>query len=190
MTADAAGKNIGGDTIPSSGSEDRSKTEEVSNETSYGVMGSATAREFGDEHDRPSVLFQEDKKNCQVGPETAGTRDVRQPRKDSEVGWMTVDHTNFFDVASSTASSMPDPTNREPCAPRPHYNQPVRDVGFPKQTSFTKGVPLSAVCNSEIHGNTEGDTFFSCSPVDLGYSGSVQATIGVRTPPNGQGDDH
>ena len=156
------------------GLEESSKTNEVSNETSYGVIESSTAREFGDQHDQPSATSPNNKRGVLVGLNSG--QDVPT----------IADQRKLDELVESTASSMPDSTNRESTAVRSHYNQPLREAKFPTRTHYTTGGVTSTLYGNEIYPVLEEHNLIS-SPFDFGNSASVQATMDSRTPPNGQG---
>lgn len=177
--------------------EPRYGLKDVGDETSYGLIGSATAREhFGDTQPQPQLSprpllpsIYNSPFAPQPGETTPGSRPGTAKRTTpSHSQQNSQSRILFQQPASSNISSMPDHSNY---TPYPHldggyHNQPYLNTAFPAMTSYTSGRRVSANHVNDTYGTMDISNFHSSS-LDWGNSGRVQATTNLQTPPNGQG---
>lgn len=171
------------------------------NETSYGLIGSSTAREhFQEPQDQPQASprpllpsIMNSPFAPQPGEATPGTRPGTAKRttpghsqKNSQIGIPLQCSVNALSV-DSTVGSMPDPSNYNPY---PYidggfHNQPYLNISVPTATNYTSGRRASATYGNDAYCPMELSNFHSSS-VDWGGSGRVQMATNIQTPPNGQ----
>lgn len=180
---------------------------DVGDETSYGLIGSSTARDhFGDLQDQgsnsPRPLLPSITNSpfaLQPGEEMPGSRSSTAKRKTPSHSQQS-SQTRFplqrqpieFSVNSSPSnpSTMPDPTAPISHANGFYRNQPPLNNTFPSIQNYTRGpTTFSAYGNNPLHADEpnflslevfEGSTWGGGS----GQSGRMAAN--VLTPPNGQ----
>ena len=167
------------------------------NETSYGLIGSSTAREqFRDDHDHPKVSPRPVLPSIynspfapQPGEATPGSRPGTAKRSTpSHSQQNSQTRTPPQQQINSSISSMPDPSNYNPYShiSGGYYNQPYLNNMFPTATNYTLGRRASTTFGNEILGAMDVSNFHSSS-LDWGGSSRVQAATNVQTPQNGQG---
>ena len=179
----------------------RPGSKEFNNETSYGFIGSSTAREhFQEPQDQPqasprpllpSIMnspFAPLPGEATPGtpPGTAKRTTPGHSQKNSQIGTPLQCSVNALSV-DSTVGSMPDPSNYNPYLyiDGGYHNQPYVNTSFPTATNYTSGRRASATYGNDVYCPMELGNFHSSS-ADWGGSGRVQMTTNIRTPPNGQ----
>lgn len=174
-----------------------SELKDVGNETSYGLIGSSTAREhFGDIQDQPQVSprpllpsIYNSPFAPQPGEATPGSRPGTANRTTpSHSQQNSQTRTPLQQQINSSISSMADPSNYNPYLHMNggYHNQPYLNNVFPAATNYTSGRRVSTTYGNETYGATDVSNFHSSS-LAWGGSGTVQAVTNVQTPPNGQG---
>lgn len=179
--------------MPGSGSK------EFSNETSYGLIGSSTAREhFQEPQDQPQASprpllpsIMNSPFAPQPGEATPGTRPGTAKRttpghsqKNSQIGISLQASVNALSI-NSTVGSIPDPSNYDPYINGGFHNQPYLNTSFPAPTNYTLGRRASATHANDAYCPVDVSNFHSSS-LDWGGSGRIQMATNIRTPPNGQ----
>lgn len=170
-------------------------THVVGNDTSYGLIGSGTAREyFGDQPPgSPRPLLPSIDKSpfaLQPGEQTPGSRPGTAKRmtpshsqNNSQTGFPLQQIHYGFNIESSTPSIMSDPTQQSRLTGG-HSNQPFLNSTFPVLVNYTSGGRTST---DYENGTSGGFGFRSSEIVSQGGSGTVRAAnTNYQTPPNGQ----
>lgn len=165
--------------IPSEPRFGLSSANEPGNETSYGLLVSATAMELGELQDQPPLAQQ---------PLTTKRMSPSHSQQHSPTRTTCESPTDAYKVESSISSSMPEPTNRTLPRDGRCLNQPLLNATFPTETSFTTGRRPSTTLPNDSY-SAVFDCNFRSSALDFGGSGSVKGLTNVQTPPNGQGAD-
>ena len=172
------------------------------NETSYGPIGSSTAREhFQEPEDEPQVPLrpllpsilnspfapQPGEATIASRPSTARRTTPSHSKENSLSGIPPQYQPNALNVGSSV-SSIPDPSNYNayPHVDGGYQNQPYLNTSFPTATNYTTGYRASANHRDETYGPLDASTFHSSS-LDWEGSGRLYVATNVPTPPNGQG---
>ena len=179
----------------------RSGSKDFGNETTYGLIGSSTAREhFQDPQDQrqasprpllPSIMnspFAPQPGEATPGsrPGTAKLTTPGHSQKNSQIGIPLHSSVNALSV-DSTVGSIPDPSNYNPYhyMDGAYHSQPYLNIGVPTATNYTSGRRASAAYGNDAYGPVDVSTFHSSS-IDWGGSGRVQMATNIQTPPNGQ----
>lgn len=173
---------------------------EIVNETSYGLFGESTASELAantETHDQPLVIappllpsiynspfaLQPGEATPNSRPSTAKRSTPSHSRQNSQIKFPS--QNSKVHRTESSQSSMPEPTNPKP----PTYGY-SRDP-YMNQTFSTNANHSLTGRSSMAYGNDGFSALDAChfiSPtVDFGCSGSVKRRTDVQTPPNGQG---
>lgn len=177
----------------------------VGDETSYGLIGSFTAREhFGDLQDQvtnsprpllPSITnspfaLQPGETTPGSQPSTAKRKTPGHSKQNSQTRFPLQRQANGFSLDSSPSnpSTMPDPTPGSHANGFYHNQHPLNNP-FPSVQNYTRG-PLNAYGNSPLQ--ADEPNFLSLEVFggstwggNSGQSGRMPAN--VMTPPNGQG---
>lgn len=177
-----------------------SSVNNVHDETSYGLIGSATVRELECMQDQsrlvstqplpsihnPPLAAQVNEKEISSQPATATRIANSHSSRDSQKCSLIQQQRTEINAISSTDSSIPDPTNGEPPLNAQYINQPFKEPKYPTKTNYTTGGMSSTLYSNDTYGIHDDPSFIS-PPGDWGNSGSVRETTDVQTPPNGQG---
>lgn len=175
---------------------------EAGNDTTYGLFGSATARELGDLEDQPPVTPrpllpsiynspfapQPGEETALSRPDTAKRMTPSHSQQHSQTKLVFHQPADVYNLESSTASSMPEPTNRSLPTINGYLNQPIVNATFSVPTNYTMGERPPTTYRNDGQ-STLFDYSFRSSAQDFGGSGSVKGVTNVQTPPNGQGAD-
>lgn len=169
----------------------------VGNDTSYGLIGSGTAREhFGDLQPQvsprpplPSILNspfapQPGEESPGSGPGTAKRKTPSHSQENSQTSFPLQQITHAFNVDPSPQSVVSDPTQTKhsPQLNGGYHDQLPINSTFPTLTDYTSGGRVSTA-----YGNDTYSSSFRSSNIISGYSGTVRAATNTLTPPNGQG---
>jgi len=177
-----------------------SPANEAGNDTTYGLFGSATARELGDLEDQPPVTLRpllSSIYNSPFAPQPGEETPIPRPgtakgvtashsQQHSQTRFAFQQPAEVHTKESSMTSSMPEPSNRSLPMNGGYLNQPLVNATFAVQTNYTTGGRSSVVYRNDGHSNLY-DCSFRSSAQDFGGSGSVKGVTNVQTPPNGQG---
>ena len=176
----------------------------VGDETSYGLIGTSTAREhFGDlqgpvpSSPRPRLPSIINSPFALLpGEETPGSRPSTSKRKtpshsqqNSQTRFPFQRQPNALSSSPSNPSTMPDPT-----APNIHANAfyhaqaPLKDT-FPSAQNYTRGPPFTTFRDNPLH--ADEPNFLSAEVFEGSAWGtsdqSGRKATNIMTPPNGQG---
>lgn len=190
------------DEVPSKLGLGLSSAHDAGNDTSYGLFGSATARELGDLEDQPPITphpLLPSIDNSPFAPQPGEEITVSRPcsakrtttshsQQHSQTRSAFQQPVDAYNIESSMTSSMPEPTNRSLPMNSDYLNQPLVTATFSAHTNYTTGGRPSTTYPNDVH-SAFFDYSFRSSAQDFGGSGSVKGVTNVQTPPNGQGAD-
>lgn len=176
-----------------------SSAHEAGNDTTYGLFGSATARELGDLENQPPVTPrpllpsiynspfapQPGEETALSRPDTAKRMTPSHSQQHTQTKLVLQQPADVYNLESSTASSMPEPTNRSLPTIKGYLNQPLVNATFSEPTNYTTGERPSTTYRDDGQ-STLFDCSFRSSAQDFGGSVSVKGVTNVQTPPNGQ----
>ena len=175
----------------------------IGDETSYGMIGSATAIEtFGDiQAPRPTsprpllpsiynsaFAPEPGEEPPSSRPGTARHTTLGHSQHTSQTRFPFQQNLNLHSLESSTQGSVPDPTN---ASSHPQIQQTYRNPMFVNKifsapTNFTHGRKASSTYGHSTY--DFNDTNFQSSELSWGGSGPIRKTSNILTPPNGQGE--
>lgn len=180
-----------------------SPAKDVGDETSYGLIGTSTAREhFGDLQQGPvpnsprprlpSII--NSPFALQPGEETPGSRPSTSKRKtpshsqqNSQTRFPFQRQPDALSSSPSNPSTMPDPTAPNMHANAFYHNQALQKDTFP--SAYTKGPTFTSFRDNPLH--PDEPNFLSAEVFEGSYwRGSDQSgrkATNIVTPPNGQG---
>ncbi len=176
-------------------------TNEVGNETSYGLFGTSTASELearADLRDQAPVSPRPPLPSIynspfapQPGEATINSRPGTAKRTTPSHSRQSSQNVSHIQQSSrhtieSIQSSVPDPTNPNPPTTAGYRNQPHIEAKFTNKTNYTTGGRSSIVYGIDDYSALDACHFVS-SAVEFGCSGSVRGAPNAHTPPNGQG---
>ena len=170
-----------------------SSSEHLGDETSYGLIGSSTVRDFSILKDQPAVTpppvlpsILNSPFAPQPGEASPITKTItpRHSRNNSQIV-SPFQRPNEATITSSM-SSMPEPTNPKSSKQRGFHNQPFFESRFPTRINYTTGANATAADSNNSYG-TPDDCRFISPTIDWGCSGSIKGESNAQTPANGQG---